>query len=80
MAVERKFPLYSSVQTLQMLSQQVSQNIERTFQLHQLHGALKIANDCGDTKAAAKIRAKLEELEEDVPMMPVAEDGLDQME
>jgi hypothetical protein len=69
--VERKFPLYSSVQTMQMSLQQVSQNIESTFQLHQLHGALKIANDHGDTKAAAKIRAsKLEELEEDVLHVP----------
>jgi len=59
--LERDFPQRTTLASLKEQSTRVTQNIERGFEIHKLTGALQIAQRLGDTRAAAKIRAKLDE-------------------
>lgn len=69
--LDRDFPQRTSVENLQEQSTRVTQNIEKGFEIHKLTGALQIAMRLGDTKAAEKIRAKLDEYDsmEELPTL-----------
>jgi len=68
------FPLYTTVQNLQKSSNRVEQNIERSFEIHQLQAAFKIARQKQDFKAMAKIQEKLDDLDQaaikELPVQP----------
>ncbi|KAL7580416.1 hypothetical protein ACA910_004438 [Epithemia clementina (nom. ined.)] len=82
--MKREFPMYVTVSNLQQSSNRVVQNIERSFEMHQLQAAWKVARQKQDYAAMAKIRTKLDELdqaimvEEQLPVQP--ESQTDQME
>jgi len=69
--LDRDFPQRTTLENLQEQSTRVTQNIEKGFEIHKLTGALQIAMRLGDTKAAEKIRAKLDEYDsmEDLPTL-----------
>eukprot|EP00536_Pseudo-nitzschia_multiseries_P001083 jgi/Psemu1/2458/gm1.2458_g len=69
--LDRDFPQRTTLQSLQQQSNRVMANIERGFEIHKLTGALQIAMRLGDTKAAEKIRAKLDEYDsmDDLPTL-----------
>jgi len=69
--LDRDFPHRTTIQSLQQQSSRVTENIERGFEIHKLMGALQIAKRLGDTKAAEKIRAKLDEYDsmDDLPTL-----------
>ena len=69
--LDRDFPQRTTLENLQEQSTRVTQNIEKGFEIHKLTGALQIAMRLGDTKAAEKIRAKLDEYDsmEDIPTL-----------
>ena len=69
--LNRDFPKRTTLENIQEQSTRVTQNIEKGFEIHKLTGALQIAMRMGDTKAAEKIRAKLDEHDsmEDLPTL-----------
>jgi hypothetical protein len=71
--LQQVFPQMTTVANLQQRSTRVTQNIERGFEYHKWTGALRIALEKGDTKAAAGIQAKLDEMDslKDLPTLPV---------
>lgn len=74
--LNRAFPQRTTLESLHEQSTRVTRNIERGFEIHKLTGALQIAQRLGDTQAAAKIRAKLDEYEsmEDLPTIRPEDD------
>jgi len=81
--VVRRFPMYSSVGTLQDTSQRVKENIERGVVVNNLQGALRIAMERGDNLAIARIREKLDEYDamDDLPTLEERDgDELNQMQ
>mmetsp|Transcript_36610 Transcript_36610/g.80087 ORF Transcript_36610/g.80087 Transcript_36610/m.80087 type:complete len:372 (+) Transcript_36610:3-1118(+) len=62
-AIARHLPQWKSLTDLQSQSQRVSRNIQQSHEVHKLQGALRIATEKGDVKAAEKIRAALDELD-----------------
>lgn len=66
-----RFPLYTTVGSLSQSSQRVTQNIEQSFEVHKLTGALKMAMDRGDTVAAQSIRERLDAFDslDDLPIL-----------
>ena len=75
--LNREFPQRTTLASLNEQSTRVTQNIERGFEIHKLTGALQIAQRLGDTRAAAKIRAKLDEYDsmEDLPTLRPKDDA-----
>jgi hypothetical protein len=73
--LDRDFPQRTTLENLQEQSKRVTQNIEKSFEIHKLTGALQIAIRLGDAKAAEKIRAKLDEYDsmEDLPTLQAAD-------
>ena len=81
--ITERFPMYSSVGTLQDTSQRVTKNIARGFEVNNLQGALRIAMDRGDTRAVERIREKLDEYDkmDDLPTLEESNGNeLNQME
>ena len=81
--ITQKFPMYSSVGTLQDTSQRVTKNIARGFEVNNLQGALRIAMDRGDVRAVERIREKLDEYDkmDDLPTLEESNGNeLNQME
>ena len=68
-AISRFLPEWKSLADLRDQSQRVSQNINQSYEVHKLQGALRIATEKGDSTAIEKIRAALDELDgfEDLP-------------
>jgi hypothetical protein len=61
--LQRQFPMYRSVSTLQERSNNVVTSIKRGFEVNQLQAAYQIAISRNDEPAQVKIRAKLDELD-----------------
>lgn len=61
--VEDEFPLYTTVGELHKTSSRSAKNVEKSFEMHKLSGALRIAMELGDEAAEEKIRQALEDLE-----------------
>jgi hypothetical protein len=61
--LQRRFPLYRSVSTLQERSNNVVSSIKRGFEVNQLQAAYQIAIRRNDEAAQVKIRAKLDEMD-----------------
>jgi hypothetical protein len=70
--IQHRFPLYISTTNLRKPANRVQKNLQQGFEIHKLTGALKIAMERGDTKAAFLIREKLDEYDsfEDLPTIP----------
>ena len=68
-AISRLLPDWRSLTDLREQSERVSQNINESYEVHKLHGALRIATEKGDLAAMEKIRAALDELDgfDDLP-------------
>lgn len=78
--VHQAFPLYQTVAKVQTPSDRVVSNIEKGWEIHQLQAAYQIALKKNDMQAVAKIRAKLDEMEQ-MEDLPVQEDSeLDSMQ
>lgn len=78
--VTQVFPLYRTVAKVQTPSDRVVSQIEKSWEVHQLQAAYQIAIKKKDMKAVAKIRAKLDEMEE-MSELPVQSDSeLDSMQ
>jgi hypothetical protein len=60
--IQKLLPQWRSTTALQDQSQRVVENIEQGFQVTKLQGALRIAQQRGDEKAAKKIRAEISRL------------------
>lgn len=58
--LDTMFPQRTTVANLRQSSTRVTQNIERSFEIHKLTKALEIARRLGDTQAEARIRAELD--------------------
>jgi hypothetical protein len=71
--LQQVFPQMTTVSNLQQQSTRVIRSIERGFEYHKWTGALTIALERGDTKAAAGIQAKLDEMDslKDLPTLSV---------
>ena len=74
------FPLYTTVAKVQTPSDRVVSHIERSWEVHQLQAAYQIAIKKKDMKAVAKIRAKLDEMEEMSELPVQADSELDSMQ
>lgn len=74
--VQRRFPLFRTVQELKKPANRVQTNLERGFEIHKLTGALKIALERGDEAAACAIRQQLDKYDslDDLPTLPDATD------
>lgn len=70
--IQHRFPLYTSTRNLRKPANRVQKNLQQGFEIHKLTGALKMAMERGDTKAASLIREKLDEYDsfEDLPTIP----------
>lgn len=70
--VEKRFPLFYTTQNLRKPADRVQKNLQQGFEIHKLTGALKMAMERGDAKAASLIREKLDEYDsfEDLPTLP----------
>ena len=68
-AISRLLPDWRSLTDLREQSERVSQNINESYEVHKLQGALRIATEKGDLAAMEKIRAALDELDgfDDLP-------------
>ena len=71
----RLLPDWRSLTDLRDQSQRVSQNINQSYEVHKLQGALRIATERGDTAAIEKIRAALDKLD-DFDDLPTAEPSI----
>ena len=84
--LRQKFPCYVTVWQLQQSSHRVMQNIEQSYEYHQLQAAWNMARKKQDFAAMAKIRTKLDALDEQMAFdlqqqLPVqSESDTDQME
>ena len=74
-AISRLLPDWRSLTDLREQSQRVSQNINQSYEVHKLQGALRIATERGDTAAIEKIRAALDKLD-DFDDLPTAEPSI----
>lgn len=74
------FPLYTTVAKVQTPSDRVVSHIEKSWEVHQLQAAYQIAIKKKDMKAVAKIRAKLDEMEEMSELPVQADSELDSMQ
>lgn len=70
--LEKKFPMYATVSTLQKSSNRVQENIVRGFEINKLQGALRIAMERGDHQAALRIREALDEYDS-MDQLPTAD-------
>lgn len=68
-AISRLLPDWRSLADLREQSERVSKNINQSYEVHKLQGALRIATNKGDLAAMEKIRAALDELDgfDDLP-------------
>ena len=78
--VTQTFPLYTTVAKVQTPSDRVVSRIEKSWEVHQLQAAYQIAIKKNDMKAVAKIRAKLDEMEEMSELPVQADSDLDSMQ
>lgn len=61
-AIQEQFPAFQTTQTAVLKPAQASAaQLEQGFEIHTLQAALKLARDKGDDKAAAKIRARIDQ-------------------
>ena len=69
--IKNKFPLYYSVEQLKKPSNRVQSNVQRGFEIHKLTGALRVAMERGDERAASNIRKRLDQFDsmEDLPVL-----------
>ena len=74
-AISRLLPDWRSLTDLKEQSQRVSQNINQSYEVHKLQGALRIATERGDTAAIEKIRVALDKLD-DFGDLPTAEPNI----
>ena len=74
-AISRLLPDWRSLTDLREQSQRVSQNINQSYEVHKLQGALRIATERGDTAAIEKIRAALDKID-DFEDLPTAEPSI----
>jgi hypothetical protein len=70
--IQHRFPLFTSTGNLRKPANRVQKNLQQGFEIHKLTGALKMAMERGDTKAASLIREKLDKYDsfEDLPTIP----------
>lgn len=70
--IKERFPLHRSIDQLNEKSDRVTTNIERSFKIHKLQAALRIALERQDVNAATKIRAQLDKFDnfDDLPVQP----------
>jgi hypothetical protein len=70
--IRHRFPLYTTTRKLQKPANRVQKNLQQGFEIHKLTGALKMAIERGDTKAASLIREKLDQCDsfEELPTIP----------
>ena len=68
-AISRLLPDWRSLTDLREQSERVSRNINQSYEIHKLQGALRIATERGDLAAMERIRAALDELDgfDDLP-------------
>lgn len=59
--LERRYPKWKSVTSLSLQSSMTQKTVEKGFEVHRLEGALKIALERNDLKAAEKIKQKMKE-------------------
>ena len=76
-AISRLLPDWRSLADLREQPERVSKNINQSYEVHKLQGALRIATKKGDLAAMEKIRAALDELDgfDDLPTAKLKNDG-----
>jgi hypothetical protein len=68
--IQEQFPYWTTVQKVQTPSDRVVSRIVKSWEVHQLQAAYQIALQKEDAGAVAKIRAKLDEMDQ-LPDLPV---------
>lgn len=78
--LQDQFPLATPIASLQRASNRVADNIERSFRVHQLQAALRLAQEKSDIPAMERIRAALDDLDGFQELPTQAESDTDSMQ